>query len=197
MTDPIEATNSEKPEACADSASGPRTDQGKEHVSKNAVKHGFTAKRHFILDSEDAQLFEKQLQSLRDEHGRGAQLDDLTFKMAKANWIIERIETGESDLHAQGLWAHPHLVLMDRYKKTSMKEYRDAFNHLLAHKRQQEARLRRGEKLACETIRLFRKSNGNKGVSKEQLEDFKQALDEAMARKAAQDKNATQAAPTA
>ena len=127
-----------------DSMPGPKTGEGKEAVSKNARKHGYTARRHFLLPGEDQEQFETELNALRDEIGRGELLDGLTFRVVKANLVITRIETEETGFMSRGEWEHPRLALLNRYKKTHMSDRQTALNTILAIQRLQERLTRPG-----------------------------------------------------
>ena len=81
---------------------GPRTPQDKAAVSRNALKHGLTAKKHIVLDYEDPAAF----QALRDEVRRGVEPVGpiearFAHRIAVCLWRLDRAERIESAIMDQ------------------------------------------------------------------------------------------------
>jgi len=79
-------------------STGPRTSEGKEKVSANAVSHGLSG-RHVVLPGEDPDQFDALLESLRQEHNAHTPtIDFLVQEMAHAQWKLIRIASIEQQL---------------------------------------------------------------------------------------------------
>ncbi len=98
MTSP---TKAESNRANAQHSTGPRTEAGKQKVSRNAVKHGLTSSRLFIRAGEQEEFDTFQ----QDLHKRiapiGAIEDDLYGRILHACWNLRRLRELEEDLFAQ------------------------------------------------------------------------------------------------
>src|SRR6185503_13143580 len=83
-------------------SAGPRTPEGKDRSSRNAVTHGLTA-RHALLPSEDAEEFERHLRAFTRRH-RPEGPDELFLvqQMAEATWRLRRVRKLETDCLAAG-----------------------------------------------------------------------------------------------
>ncbi len=66
-------------------STGPRTEQGKAVVSRNAVKHGILS-IHFLLDGEDAEQFQCLLEGLRAALRPVSMLEDLLVEKVAVNF---------------------------------------------------------------------------------------------------------------
>ena len=81
----------------AKKSTGPRTEQGKARVSKNALKHGLLA-RDTVLPGEDPADFDRQLSALEaDIHPANSLEFELVRQIADSQWRMRRLtrlETG-------------------------------------------------------------------------------------------------------
>ena len=81
----------------AKKSTGPRTEQGKTRVAKNALKHGLLA-RDTVLPGEDPAEFDSQLSALEDDIQPANSLEfELVRQIADAQWRMRRLtrlETG-------------------------------------------------------------------------------------------------------
>ena len=81
----------------AKKSTGPRTDEGKARVAKNALKHGLLA-RDTVLTGEDPADFDRQLAALEADIQPGNSLEfELVRQIADAQWRMRRLtrlETG-------------------------------------------------------------------------------------------------------
>jgi hypothetical protein len=81
----------------AKQSTGPRTEEGKAHVSQNALKHGLLA-RDAVLPGEDPAEFAAQLTALEDDIRPTDALEhELVRQIADAQWRMRRLtrlETG-------------------------------------------------------------------------------------------------------
>ena len=81
----------------AKKSTGPRTEEGKALVAKNALKHGLLA-RDTVLPGEDAADFDRQLSALESDIQPGNSLEfELVRQIADAQWRMRRLtrlETG-------------------------------------------------------------------------------------------------------
>ena len=81
----------------AKKSTGPRTEEGKTRVSKNALKHGLLA-RDTVLPGEDPADFDRQLSALEaDIHPANSLEFELVRQIADAQWRMRRLtrlETG-------------------------------------------------------------------------------------------------------
>ena len=82
-------------------SSGPKTPEGLEKSSRNALRHGFTAHSSITLQYENPEEFQKILTDYRAAYQPGtAAEEDLVDQMVAARWRIRRIwviETGLLD----------------------------------------------------------------------------------------------------
>ena len=81
----------------AKKSTGPRTEEGKARVAKNALKHGLLA-RDTVLPGEDPADFDRQLSALEADIQPGNSLEfELVRQIADAQWRMRRLtrlETG-------------------------------------------------------------------------------------------------------
>jgi hypothetical protein len=86
---------------------GPKTPEGREKSSRNAVKHGFTSNSIMVLDSESPDRFHEILNDFYATYQpAGAVEKDLVEEMVAARWRIRRmwsVETGllNGEIHNQ------------------------------------------------------------------------------------------------
>ena len=79
---------------------GVKTDQGKEKVKYNAIKHGLTAKE-VVVHSEDPEGYTQLLDGLKDEyHPQGEVETQLVHRIALCIWRLKRCVHMEGDLLA-------------------------------------------------------------------------------------------------
>jgi hypothetical protein len=89
--------------ANAQLSTGPRTEEGKARSSRNAVKHGLTAKQLVIAPGEEnefAELHDSLLEQLAPE---GALEMDIFNMLVHAAWNLQRFRTLEAQLMNNGL----------------------------------------------------------------------------------------------
>ena len=119
-------------------ATGPKTPEGKQIVSRNAVTHGCSG-RHVILPGEDSAAFDKLLEGFRCQFGNDPVIETLTAKMAEARWLEVRIETQESHLwdHHDGIDSMGRMQLdrLDAYKRTALRKFHRALGDIMALRR--------------------------------------------------------------
>ena len=102
----IFGTRSKKNRRNGAKSKGPVTAQGKARSSRNAIKHGLTAKQ-VVLDHEDPAEFERHRQSYVDDfHPVGQSEADLVETMAAARWRLNRLFMLEADLFNQEMAAN-------------------------------------------------------------------------------------------
>ena len=87
---------------------GPKTPEGKARASKNALKHGFRAEKHVLVEGECPKTFAAFEASLVDDLApEGALQSLLAGRIVRAAWRLERAERIETELFAremQGLF---------------------------------------------------------------------------------------------
>ncbi len=98
MTSP---TKTESNRANAQHSTGPKTEAGKEKVSRNAVKHGLTSSRLFIRPGEQEEFDAFQQNLHKSIAPDGAPEDDLYARILHASWNLRRLRELEEDLFAQ------------------------------------------------------------------------------------------------
>ena len=85
----------------AQNSTGPRTEEGKQRSSQNAIKHGLTGQAVLLL-SEDAAAYESHLQKyLHDYQPKGIQEEDLVRSIAAVAWRLNRLLGIESKVLSQ------------------------------------------------------------------------------------------------
>jgi hypothetical protein len=78
---------------------GPKSPEGKARSAQNALKHGFRAKKHVVLDDEDAAEFAALEAALIEELApQGALQVVLARRLAAAAWRLSRADRIESEL---------------------------------------------------------------------------------------------------
>jgi hypothetical protein len=78
---------------------GPKTPEGKERSSQNALKHGLRARKFALVDGESAQEFEALEAALLSELApEGALQPVLARRVVAAAWRLERAERIEAEL---------------------------------------------------------------------------------------------------
>jgi hypothetical protein len=134
-------------QANAKLSTGPATPEGKAIVCKNALKTGLTG-RTVLLPSDDAELYEKHIQSFRERYNPvGDAETELVQSIADSQWRVARIPGLEAGIFAVGFLklGHLHPQEKDEQRRIALIEAEIA----LAYERQlrnlhvQESRLRR------------------------------------------------------
>jgi hypothetical protein len=83
---------------------GPKTPEGKERSSQNALKHGLRAQKHIVLPGERAAEFAALEAALLEELApQGALQTVLARRVVAAAWRLERAERLEADLFVRNL----------------------------------------------------------------------------------------------
>jgi hypothetical protein len=78
---------------------GPKTEQGKARVSQNAVKHGMTSTKMFVLQNENPAEWERMLADCIEEFRPETSFENrLVEEIAFANWRLRRAWTTENSL---------------------------------------------------------------------------------------------------
>ena len=87
----------------AKQSTGPRTEEGKARVAKNALKHGLLA-RDTVLPGEDPADFDRQLSALEADIQPGNSLEfELVRQIADAQWRMRRLTRLETGFLAAAL----------------------------------------------------------------------------------------------
>ena len=80
----------------AQHSTGPRTNQGKQRSSQNALKHGLRSK-HPVIPGEDPAEYQRKLDQLRaDLRPHNALEEDLVEQIADASWRLKRLARMEA-----------------------------------------------------------------------------------------------------
>src|SRR5208282_1131172 len=83
-------------------STGPKTLEGKQKSSLNALRHGLTG-RNVVMPTEDREAYQLHLKSFTDEyHPQGATEVNLVQALADASWRLNRIATLETILLTLG-----------------------------------------------------------------------------------------------
>jgi hypothetical protein len=81
---------------------GPKTPEGKARSAQNALKHGFRAQKHMVLQGEDAAAFAELEAALMEELApEGALQSVLAQRVVAAAWRLARAERIEAQLFAR------------------------------------------------------------------------------------------------
>ncbi len=79
-------------------STGPRTDEGKQRSSQNALKHGLFSTKSFLLPGESQEEFDKLLYRYNRHHQpKGPIEEDLVLHLAHTEWRRRRIPALEVD----------------------------------------------------------------------------------------------------
>ncbi len=78
---------------------GPKTAEGRQKSSRNAIKHGFTAVSTILTDWESSEEFFACLESYSEKYQPGSPIEsDLVDNMFAARWRAERVMAAENAL---------------------------------------------------------------------------------------------------
>jgi hypothetical protein len=92
------SANQETNRANAQHSTGPKTDEGKQRSSQNALRHGLTS-QIVVMPGEDHDLYEAHKKSFFDEYKpQGATESNLVQSLADISWRQNRIVAIESNL---------------------------------------------------------------------------------------------------
>ena len=118
-------------------STGPKTPEGKNASSQNAVRHGFTA-RFSLLPFEDPAEFESLANGLAEEHQPSTATEHiLVERMAQHLWLSQRAQ----NLQTCAINDEKQFALMLRYQTNNDRGFHKCLNDLLklrAEKRKQE-----------------------------------------------------------
>src|SRR5271169_4476851 len=103
MSNPQPAARSEINRANAQHSTGPKTPEGKQRSSLNALRHGLTG-QIVVMPSEDLHAYQLHLESFTTEyHPVGATEANLVQALADASWRLNRVAALETNLLMLGL----------------------------------------------------------------------------------------------
>ncbi len=89
--------------ANAQHSTGPKTPEGKQHSSLNALRHGLTG-QIVVMPTEDLQAYQLHLKSFTDEyHPHGATEANLVQSLADTSWRLNRVAALETNLLTLGV----------------------------------------------------------------------------------------------
>jgi hypothetical protein len=84
-------------------STGPKTPEGKNHSSLNALRHGLTG-QIVVMPTEDLAAYQSHLKSFADEyHPQGATEAHLVQALADAAWRLNRVASLETNLLTLGV----------------------------------------------------------------------------------------------
>jgi hypothetical protein len=87
----------------AQHSTGPRTDEGKQRCSQNAVKHGLRSK-HPVIPGEDPAEYQSKLDKLRNDlRPVNALEDEIVEQIADASWRLKRLSRIEAAVNSYHL----------------------------------------------------------------------------------------------
>ncbi len=97
--------------ANAQHSTGPKTEEGKAKVARNALKHGLDSKEIFIAPGEQETFDQFQADLIAETNPVGALEQDLFRQLLHAAWNLRRIRIQETDVHerASALMVNPFL----------------------------------------------------------------------------------------
>jgi hypothetical protein len=82
-------------------STGPRTEPGKQRSSRNALRHGLTA-RTAVLPTEDPEAYQLHIQQFVDEYAPATVTEtQLVHEIANTAWRLNRIPFLEAELFSQ------------------------------------------------------------------------------------------------
>ena len=119
-------------------STGPRTVEGKEVVSGNAIKHGLTASKRVVILDESAEQFERMHEGLQAETVTGTELErGLIDEVASAMWRLRRAARIERDMMEEdirkALWTKRYNAREDEERTKQLIEEGEAeFAEMLA-----------------------------------------------------------------
>jgi hypothetical protein len=96
--DRTEINRAEINKANAQHSTGPKTPEGKQRSSLNALRHGLTGQL-VVMPTEDLQAYQRHLTSFTDEyHPKGATEANLVQALADSSWRLNRVAILEANL---------------------------------------------------------------------------------------------------
>jgi len=89
--------------ANAQHSTGPKTSEGKQRSSLNALRHGLTG-QIVVMPTEDLQAYQSHLESFTDEYNpKGATEAHLVQALADTSWRLNRVASLETNLLTLGV----------------------------------------------------------------------------------------------
>jgi hypothetical protein len=89
--------------ANAQHSTGPKTPEGKQRSSLNALRHGLTG-QIVVMPTEDLQAYQLHLESFTDEYRpKGATESNLVQALADTSWRLNRVAALETNLLTMGV----------------------------------------------------------------------------------------------
>jgi len=89
--------------ANAQLSTGPKTAEGKQRSSLNALRHGLTG-QIVVMPTEDLQAYQLHLESFTEEYGpKGATESNLVQALADTSWRLNRVAALETNLLMLGM----------------------------------------------------------------------------------------------
>ncbi len=97
--------------ANAQHSTGPKTDEGKAKIARNALKHGLDSKEIFIAPGEQERFDQFKTDLAAEINPEGALEQDLFNQLLHAAWNLRRIRLHETEVHerASALMVNPFL----------------------------------------------------------------------------------------
>ena len=79
-------------------STGPRTAEGKARVARNALKHGFRAKKYVLLDEDADGFHEYRIELMNELAPLGSVETGLADRIAQLMWRLQRIMPAEAEM---------------------------------------------------------------------------------------------------
>ncbi len=125
----------------AKKSTGPRTPEGKAHVSKNALKHGLLA-QDSVIPGEDPAEFDRHLTLYQDTYNPANYVErELVLQIADSAWRMRRLSRIEATVMTAGI--ERTRVHQETYRPERMREGHEGELQLL------------GASMLSRTLRLF------------------------------------------
>ena len=136
-------------------STGPRTEQGKQRSSQNALRHGLTA-RTAVLPTEDPEAYQRHIQQFLDEHKPATPTEtQLVHEIANTAWRLNRIPSLEAELLSQDPSPQsliPQLASLGLHGSRLSRQFQKALEQL---RDIQEERLRLERRQLTEAAEIF------------------------------------------
>jgi hypothetical protein len=147
-------------QANAQKSTGPRTDEGKSHSSRNNFRHGFTG-AFCVIPGENQSDFDQLLESLRAEHSPSTTTESLLVEsLAQHYWLKQRAIRLQRTCHESD---ENQLALYLRYQTANDRAFHKCLDQLLklrAERRKAEIGFESQRRKKSEEAR--RKTNENR-----------------------------------
>jgi hypothetical protein len=136
-------------------STGPRTEPGKQRSSRNALRHGLTA-RNAVLPNEDLETYQRHIQQFLDEYQPATATEtQLVHEIANTAWRLNRIPLLEAELVSQSPNPQtliPTLATLGLHGSRLSRQFQKALDQL---RQVQYERLRREDRQLTEAAELF------------------------------------------